>query len=138
MKNSKSVVIKGELFWTRDMNNFNTKFNPDNTKYQCTIGNLTDSDAKTLEGLGIKIKNKDSQGKFIVAKSNYVFTPFDSKGKPVEIESLGNGSKVTAEVTSYEHRMTPMHGMAPSIKKLTVTEVVTYNPEAVEELDDVL
>ena len=51
MKNSKSVVIKGELFWTRDMNTFNTKFNPDNTKYQCTIGNLSDADAKSLEGL---------------------------------------------------------------------------------------
>ena len=138
MKNSTSVVIKGELFWTRDMNNFNTKFNPDNTKYQCTIGNLSDADAKKLEGLGVKIKHKDSQGNFIVAKSNYVFTPFDAKGKAVEIESLGNGSKVTAEVTSYEHRMTPMHGMAPSIKKLTVNEVVTYNPEAVAELDDVL
>ena len=138
MKNSASVVIKGELFWTRDMNNFNTKFNPDNTKYQCTIGNLSDADAKKLEDLGVKIKHKDSQGKFIVAKSNYVFTPFDAKGKAVEIESLGNGSKVTAEVTSYEHRMTPMHGMAPSIKKLTVNEVVTYNPEAVTELDDVL
>jgi len=37
---NKSVTIKGELFWTRDMNNFNTKFNPDNTKYQCTIGNI--------------------------------------------------------------------------------------------------
>jgi hypothetical protein len=138
MKNSKSVVIKGELFWTRDMNNFNTKFNPDNTKYQCTIGNLSDVDAKKLEDLGVKIKQKDTQGKFIVAKSNYLFTPFDSKGKPVEIEALGNGSKVTAEVTSYEHRMTAAHGMAPSIKKLTVNEVITYNPEAVAELDDVL
>lgn len=135
---NKSVTIKGELFWTRDMNTFNTKFNPDNTKYQCTIGNLSDADAKKLEGLGIKIKHKDSQGKFIVGKSNYLFTPFDTQGKAVEIDSLGNGSKVTAEVTSYEHRMTPMHGMAPSIKKLTVTEVVTYNPEAVAELDDVL
>lgn len=138
MKNSKSVVIKGELFWTRDMNNFNTKFNPDNTKYQCTIGNLSDDDAKKLEGLGIKIKHKDTQGKFIVGKSNYVFTPFDAKGNKVEIDSLGNGSKVTAEVSSYEHRMTPMHGMAPSIKKLTVTEVVTYNPETEPVLDDVL
>ena len=135
---NKSVTIKGELFWTRDMNNFNTKFNPDNTKYQCTIGNISDVDAKKLEGLGIKIKHKDAQGKFIVAKSNYLFTPFDAKGKAVEIEALGNGSKVTAEVTSYEHRMTPAHGMAPSIKKLTVNEVVTYNPEAVAELDDVL
>jgi len=135
---NKSVTIKGELFWTRDMNTFNTKFNPDNTKYQCTIGNLSDADAKKLEGLGIKIKHKDAQGKFIVGKSNYLFNPVDTKGTPVAIDALGNGSKVTAEVSSYEHRMTPMHGMAPSIKKLTITEVVTYNPEAVEELDDVL
>lgn len=138
MKNNQSVVIKGELFWTRDMNNFNTKFNPDNTKYQCTIGNISDADAKKLEGLGIKIKHKDTQGKFIVGKSVYVFKPVDSKGQPVEIDGLGNGSKVTAEVSSYEHHMSPVHGMAPSIKKLTVTEVVTYNPEAVAELDDVL
>ena len=48
---NKAVTIKGELFWTRDMNTFNTKFNPDNTKYQCTIGNLSDVDAKKLEGL---------------------------------------------------------------------------------------
>ena len=136
---NKTVTIKGELFWTRDMNTFNTKFNPDNTKYQCTIGNLSDADAKKLEDLGVKIKNKDTQGKFIVAKSNYLFAPLDSKGKPVAIEDLGNGSKVTAEMTSYEHRMTPMHGMAPSIKKLTVTEVIIYNAEAKEEeLDDVL
>ena len=136
---NKSVTIKGELFWTRDMNTFNTKFNPDNTKYQCTIGNISDADAKKLEGLGIKIKHKDAQGKFIVGKSNYLFTPFDAQGKAVEIDSLGNGSKVTAEVSSYEHRMTPVHGMAPSIKKLTINEVVTYNPEAKEEaLDDVL
>lgn len=136
---NKSVTIKGELFWTRDMNTFNTKFNPDNTKYQCTIGNISEADAKKLEGLGIKIKHKDAQGKFIVGKSNYLFTPLDAQGKAVEIDSLGNGSKVTAEVSSYEHRMTPVHGMAPSIKKLTVTEVVTYNPEAKEEeLDDVL
>ena len=138
MKNSQSVVIKGELFWTRDMNNFNTKFNPDNTKYQCTIGNISDADAKKLESLGIKIKQKDTQGKFIVGKSVYVFKPVDTKGQPVEIDGLGNGTKVTAEVSSYEHRMSPVHGMAPSIKKLTVTEIVTYNPEAVTELDDVL
>ena len=136
---NKSVTIKGELFWTRDMNNFNTKFNPDNTKYQCTIGNISDADAKKLEGLGIKIKHKDSQGKFIVGKSNYLFTPFDAQGKAVEIDSLGNGSKVTAEVTSYEHRMTPAHGMAPSIAKITVDDLVTYTPAPAEaELDDVL
>jgi len=135
---NKSVIIKGELFWTRDMNNFNTKFDLNNTKYQCTIGNISDTDAKKLEGLGVKIKHKDAQGKFIVAKSQFVFKPTDTQGKPVEIESLGNGSKVTAELTSYEHRMTPAHGMAPSVLKLTVNQVVTYNPEAVAELDDVL
>jgi hypothetical protein len=138
MKNSQTVEIKGELFWAKDMNTFNTKFNPANDRYQCTIGNLSDADAKKLEGLGIKIKNKDTQGKFIVGKSVYVFAPVDKAGKPVDVSAIGNGTKVTAVVGSYEHRMTPAHGMAPSIKKLTVTEVVTYNPEATAELDDVL
>jgi hypothetical protein len=140
MNTKKSVVVTGELFWARDMNNFNTMFNPDNKKYQCTIGKLSDADSDKLRELNIKIKNKESQGNFIVGKSQFVFSPVDTKGRPVEIESLGNGSKIVAEVSSYEHRMSAAHGFAPAIKKLTVLEVVTYTPPTTVEalVDDVL
>lgn len=132
------VTIKGELFWSKWMNTFNTKFNDANTKYECTIGNINDDDAAKLVGLGIHIKNKPEMGNYIVGKSQFVFTPFDKAGKPVAIEDIGNGTKITATVSSYKHRMSDKHGMAPSIAKITVNDLVTYVPTAEPELDDVL
>jgi len=46
---------------------------------------------------------------------------------------LGNGSKVVAVVSSYEHKMSKMHGKAPSLKNFMVTQVVTYVPSETEE-----
>lgn len=135
---SKHVTIKGELFWSKWMNTFNTKFNDANTKYECTIGNISDDDCAKLVSLGIHIKNKPEMNNYIVGKSQYVFAPFDKAGKAIPIEDIGNGTKITATVTSYEHRMTPKHGMAPSIGKITVDELVTYTPSTEEALDDVL
>lgn len=135
-----TVTINGELFWSKWMNTFNPTFNPDNTKYECTIGNISDADCAKLKDLGIKIKHKDSMGNFIVGKSQFVFAPFDKAGKPVAIEDIGNGTKISASVSSYDHRMSAVHGQAPSIQKITVNEVVTYVPAAAAEeaLDDVL
>lgn len=132
------VKIKGELFWAKWMNEVNTKFNPDNDRYEAVVGNISDSDAEKLKGLGIKIKNKEGQGNFIMAKSKYEFTPMTPSGDKVAIEDIGNGTKVEVEVSSYTHRMSAMHGNAPSIKKITVTKLETYNPEpvAVTDIDD--
>jgi len=135
---STQVTINGELFWSKWMNTFNTKFNDANTKYECTIGNISDNDAAKLVGLGIKIKNKPEMGNYIVGKSQYVFTPFDKAGKAVSIEEIGNGTKVVAVVSSYTHRMSDKHGNAPSIAKITVNDLVTYVPTVEAELDDVL
>lgn len=140
----KPVKIGGELFWANWMNNFNTKFNEDNKKYECTIGNLSDKAAEALKELGIQIKEKDTMGKYIVGKSLYVFEPVDKDGKPVDISKIGNGTKVTALVTSYRHKMSAKYGASPSIKKLIVTELKVYQSEETEDspfdesLDDVL
>jgi len=69
---NKPVRVAGELFWANWMAEFNTKFNEDNTKYECTLGMLSDKACEALEELGIKIKNKDTMGKFIVGKSKFV------------------------------------------------------------------
>ena len=129
-----------ELFWANWMAEFNTKFNEDNTKYECTLGMLSDKACEALEELGIKIKNKDTMGKFIVGKSKFVFEPVDEDGNPVDIKKIGNGTKVVALVTSYRHKMSAKFGSAPSIQKLIVTELKTYNPEGAvkEETEDVL
>lgn len=139
----KPVKIGGELFWANWMNQYNTRFNEDNRKYECTIGNLSDKAAEALKELGIQIKEKDTMGKYIVGKSLYVFEPVDQDGKPVDITKIGNGTKVTALVSSYRHKMSAKYGAAPSIKKLIVTELKVYQPDTEdspfeEELDDVL
>lgn len=137
---NKPVRVAGELFWANWMAEFNTKFNEDNTKYECTLGMLSDKAAEALEELGIKIKNKDTMGKFIVGKSKFVFEPVDEEGNPVDIKKIGNGTKVVALVSSYRHKMSAKFGSAPSIQKLIVTELKTYNPEGAvkEETEDVL
>ena len=134
----KPVKISGELFWNKWMAEFNTAFNSDNDRYECTIGNISDDDAAKLTGLGIKVKHKEAMGNFIVAKSKYLFNPTDNNLKEVDVKELGNGSKCVAVISSYTHRMSAKHGNAPTIKKLMVTEVVTYNPDESKEDDDAL
>lgn len=138
----KPVKVAGEIFWSNWMNNFNTKFNEDNKKYECTIGNLSDAACEKLKELGINIKNKESMGNFIVAKSNYLFTPVDEEGNPVDIAMMGNGTKCHAVISSYRHKMSAKFGAAPSIKKLVVTELKVYVPEGEEAeqetADDIL
>ena len=132
----KPVKISGELFWNKWMAEFNTAFNSDNDRYECTIGNISDDDAAKLTGLGIKVKHKEAMGNFIVAKSKYLFNPTDNNLKEVDVKELGNGSKCVAVISSYTHRMSAKHGNAPTIKKLMVTEVVTYNPDESSKEDD--
>ena len=96
MDTQKPIKIAGDLFWANWMKEYNTRFNTDNKKYECTIGNLSDKAAEALKEIGIQIKEKDTMGKYIVGKSLYVFEPVDEDGKPVDISKIGNGTKVTA------------------------------------------
>lgn len=137
MENTKPVKVSGQLFWANWMKEFNTKFNDDNTKYECTLGMLSDAAAEAIKGLGVVVKNKDTMGNYIVGKSKFVFEPVDSEGNPVDISKIGNGTKVTALVNSYRHKMSAKFGAAPSIGKIIVTELVVYG-ESVDEEDDAL
>lgn len=130
MDSIKPVKIEGELFWSNWMKEFNVRFNEANTKYECTIGNLTESSIEALKELGVNVKNKDAMGSFIVAKSKFLFEPVDKEGHSVEIDKIGNGTKVFALVTSYKHKMSSKFGNAPSVRKLVVTDLKVYNPEA--------
>ena len=138
MSDLKPVKISGELFWSKWMAEFNTAFNSDNDRYECTIGNISDDDAAKLTGLGIKVKHKDSMGNFIVAKSKYLFNPTDDNMKEVDVKELGNGSKCVAVISAYTHRLSSKHGNAPTVKKIMVTEVKTYVPPETKEDDDAL
>jgi hypothetical protein len=100
---NKPVKVSGQLFWANWMKEHNKKFNEDNTKYECTLGMLSDKACEALKGQGIVIKNKDTMGNYIVGKSKFVFEPVDEEGNAVAIEKIGNGTKVTALVLSLIH-----------------------------------
>ena len=135
---NKPVKIAGQIFWANWMKEFNTKFNEDNTKYECTIGMLSDKACEALKGLGIVIKNKDTMGNSIVGKSKFLFEPMDAEGNAIDISKIGNGTKVTALVGSYAHKMSSKFGKAPSISKLIVTDLVTYGGDNDDDTDDIL
>lgn len=139
MSDLKPIKISGQLYWNKYLTEFNTHFNEDNTKYECTLCHLSDAAVQKLEELGVKVKNKPEMGNYIVAKSKYVFEPVDEDGNKLDPKTFGNGTQAIALVTSYRHKMSAKFGAAPSIKKLIVTKVVAYEgDEDKAEDDDVL
>lgn len=137
----KPVKVQGKLYWNQYMTEFNTHFNSDNTKYECTLGNLSDAAVEALKSLGVNVKNKPEQGNYIVAKSKYTFDPVDEDGNKLDAKEFGNGTEAIAIVGSYRHKLSAKFGAAPSIKKLIVTKVVKYEPKeaaATEAEDDIL
>ena len=133
------VKIKAKVFWARWMNEHNTQYNADNKKYECTLGDISDEDAQKLEDMGIKIKQKNFAKNVIVCKSNFPFIAALPQGE-VKAMEIGNGTEVECIISFYTHKMSKMHGNAPSIvaKKgdpsLNITKLVTYVPE--EKLAD--
>ena len=133
----KIVKVEGELFWAKWMGEFNNAFG-DTDRYECVIGNLTEESVKRLESIGVKVKyreNRPEQGQFIISKSKFKYVPLSKdKNEEVPLDVIGNGTKVTALVDSYTHKMSKQHGNAPSVKKIVVQELKQYIPEGEEDL----
>ena len=141
MSDLKTIKVAGEIFYAQDMTKFNTTFNPDNDRYICTLGQLSDKAVEALSEIGVKVKTHDTKGKYITAKSKYIFEPVDEQGNKVDPTKIGNGTKVVAILSSYTHKMSKMYGNSPSIKKLIVTELKEYTPDVAPtaaEAEDVL
>lgn len=137
---NKPVKVSGQLFWANWMKEFNTKFNEDNNRYECTLGMLSDKACEALTAQGIVVKNKDTMGNYIVGKSliKEILQPIDTEGKEVDIGQIGNGTKVTALVGSYRHKMSAKYGAAPSISKIIVTDLVVYAGGEADDDSDIL
>ena len=56
----------------------------------------------------------------------------------LDIAKIGNGTKVTALVGSYRHKMSSKFGAAPSIGKIIVTDLVVYGEDVEGDDDDIL
>jgi hypothetical protein len=140
MSDLKTIKVAGEIFYAQDMTKFNTTFNPDNDRYICTLGQLSDKAVEALSEIGVMVKSHDTKGKHITAKSKYIFEPVDEQGNKIDPTKIGNGTKVVAILSSYTHKMSKMYGNSPSIKKLIVTELKEYVPQDTQaaEAEDVL
>ena len=137
-KNIKPVKVSAQLFYSQDMTKINKKFDEDNNKYSATIGKLSAKACEALEELGIRIKNKDPMGSYINAKSTYPWELCDEDGDEVDMKKLGNGTKVIAVISSYEHKLSKKHGNAASVVKMVVTEFVAYGGDDMDDEDEAL
>lgn len=138
MSDLKPIKIAGELFFTKDMHTPNTMFNADETRMSCTIGNLSERAQAALEGMGVKIKDREPAGKHIKAMSKFVFEPVDREGKAVDVTKIGYGTKVEALVSSFPHKMSKMHGNSVRVHKLIVTELKEFTPSMAGDDEEAL
>lgn len=135
----KPVRITGEIFFATDMVEFN-QYTEASQKYVAQIGKLSDAAAKALTDMGIHVGENELKGKNISCKSNYKHTVVDEDGNEIDPKTIGNGSKCVALIGTYQWKFGKKSGVAASLKKLIVTELVKYSPteKKEEEFDDVL
>ena len=141
MSTGKSIAVQADIFWACTQTP-----NPSSDKEQYTINlsNLSDKAVTALKELGIKVLNnpekREAEGNYITCKSNYKIDAFDQDGELVDgSKKIANGSKATAIVSSYEWEYRGKKGVSPSLKKLTITNLIEYKGIKDDELmDDVL
>ncbi len=130
------VPIAATLYWP-----FLDKRNEMSDKYQVDLGNLSEKAVNALEMLGVSVRNKgDDRGDYITVKSEYPIEP-EFAGDPVDSGLIGNGSKASAAISTYDWQFKGKSGRSPSLKKLRITEVAVYLKEGDEldiDLSDVL
>ena len=131
----KPVRIEATLMWP-----FLDKPNDMSGKYQVDLTNLSEKAVRALEDMGITVRNKEGKGFFITAKSNHTIKALDKNGDEV-LAHIGNGTKAVCVLGAYSWSFKNKKGISPSLKKLVITDLVTYssNPQQdQEETEDVL
>lgn len=122
------VKIKADLMWA-----YMDKPNDMSGKYQVDLCNLSDGAVAALEDMGITPRQKDDKGFYITCKSNQPIKAYDKNGDVIEGITIGNGSKAIALVGFYTWTFKNKEGVSPSLKKLVIDELVSYEGEGVAE-----
>ena len=127
------IKIKAEIMWAcletpNEMSN----------SYQVDLCNLSPQAVQAIQDMGIEVKSKEDKGDFITCKSKRPITAYDTTGAPIDGLAVGNGSKAVAVIGSYAWTFRNKEGISPSMKKLVITDLVTYDdPDVVSvDLDD--
>lgn len=130
MENTQRVKISADVMWA-----YMDRPNEMSGKYQIDLCQLSDAAVNALEGMGITVRQKEDKGYFITCKSNNPIRAYATNGDTLEGISIGNGSKAVAMITPYSWKYQKKEGVSPSLRKLTINELVTY--EGNESVDDV-
>jgi hypothetical protein len=130
----KPMKIEAEIMWA-----FLDTPNEMSGKYQVDLCNLSSKAVKALEEIGVNVRkreDKPEKGFFITAKSsNYPIAATDAAGNPLSVK-VGNGSKGVALIKPYAYKYRNKEGVGVGINKLTVTELVEYVNDKVQEEED--
>lgn len=122
MTDTNRVKIKADVMWA-----YLDRKNDMSNKYQVDLCNLSDGAVSALESMGLAVGQKDGKGYFITCKSKNPIRAYDKNGEEIEGVGIGNGSQAVALVSFYDWTWKNKEGRSPSLKKLVVTELVSYD-----------
>ena len=112
-----------------------TQPNAMSNKYQVDLCNLSDKAVKAMESMGLSVKYRDDKadkGNYITCKSTNPIKATMQDGTNVDT-LVGNGSKATASVGFYDWSFKGKKGRSPSLKKLVITELVSFDQAGIND-----
>jgi hypothetical protein len=120
---NENTVVKGTAYWAQL-----DQINQYSGKYQVDVSNLSANAVEALQERGISVKNKgDDRGFFITCKSKFPIEAADKTGESLQGVKIGNGSEITAVISSYEWTSPQgRKGVSPNLKKLVITDLKIY------------
>jgi len=129
------VKIKADIMWA-----YLDRMNDMSQKYQVDLCNLSDAAVSALEGMGIRVAQKEGKGYYITCKSKNEIRAYGSDGDEIEGKIVGNGSKAVALLEPYAWTWKNKEGVSASLKKLVITDLQKYESDveqvAIQEDDD--
>jgi len=128
MTDTQRVKIRADVMWA-----YLDRKNDMSQKYQVDLCNLSDSAVSALESMGLTVGQKDGKGYYITCKSNNPIRAYDKNGDVMEGIGVGNGSQSVALVSFYDWSWKNKAGRSPSLKKLVVTDLVSFEGDVGEE-----
>jgi hypothetical protein len=119
------IKIKATIEWA-----FLQEKNEMSEKYQVDLTNLSDAAVDALKSMGITANSrpdKPEKGNFITCKSSNVINAYLPDGSMLDPSiRIGNGTKATCVLTSFEWTFKNKKGISPSIRQLVITDLVQY------------
>jgi len=119
------IKIKATIEWA-----FLQEKNEMSEKYQVDLTNLSDAAVDALKSMGIAANSrpdKPEKGHYITCKSSNVINAHLPDGSMLDPSvRIGNGTKATCVITSFEWAFKNKKGISPSLRQLVITDLVQY------------